>query len=343
MTRPARERLDGILLIALSAVGFGVMAIFTRLAYAHGADLYGVLIPRFWIAGLILLMVALLRGLAWPKLATVALLAAMGGIGYVGQSYCFFSALNYAPASLVALLLYTYPIMVTLLAALFLHERITMFKLSALALCGLGTLLTIGANGIGVGATTLGVSLALGAAVIYAVYVTVGAKITRDVDPVVTTTVVCLAAAVVLTLLALARSQMGMPPHFPVTATGWAGVAGVTIISTVIAILAFFAGLQRLGASLASMLSTLEPIVTVGLAALLLSESLTAWQWLGGTLTLVGVVRLAGASPVPEPACHGGHTKATPEPTPEPVSGAGCDSEASQLSLTPQIEGWADL
>lgn len=273
------------------------MPVFTRYAYADGADLYGVLITRFWGAGLALLAVAYMRKLAWPPLPSMARLAAMGGLGYVGMSYCYFSALNYIPASLAALLLYVYPTIVTLLAALFLHERITAVKLAALLLCSLGTVLTIGPNmhGAAAGISALGIGLALAAAMMYAIYITVGAKISQRVDPIVTALVVCLAAAAVFTLLALIRTAIGVPPQFPQTASGWTGVAGVAIFSTVIAVITFFAGLKRLGASQSSMLSTLEPVVTIGLAAWLLAESLSDWQLLGGALTLTGVVWLAGS------------------------------------------------
>jgi drug/metabolite transporter (DMT)-like permease len=57
----------------------------------------------------------------------------------------------------------------------------------------------------------------------------------------------------------------------------------------VVAILAFFAGLQRLGASRTAVLSTLEPVVTVGLATWLLAESLSVVQLTGGVLVLVAV------------------------------------------------------
>lgn len=301
-----RNRIDGILLIVLSAIGFGAMSIFTRYAYADGADLYGVLITRFWVAGLALLAVACVRKLAWPPLPAIARLAALGGVGYVGMSYCFFSALNYVPASLASLLLYVYPTIVTMLAALFLRERITTAKLGALLLCSLGTVLTIGPNMNGsANAMSLpGIGLALAAAAIYASYITLSMKITQRVDPVVTTLIVCLAAGTVFTLMGLVRTSLGMTPQFPHTASGWIGIAGVTLCSTVIAVIAFFAGLKRLGASQSAMLSTLEPAVTIGLAAWLLSESLANWQWLGGALTLLGVIWLAGAGKDAEVVLH---------------------------------------
>ncbi len=297
-----------MLLIMLSTLGFGSMAIFTRFAYADGADLYGVLIARFWAAGLLLLGVALQRKLPWPSRKEVMQLCLMGGIGYVGMSYCYFAALTLLPASLVSLILYTYPMMVTLLAVLFLHEKVSAGQCGILLLCALGTMLTIGANGIAgaAPASALGIGLALGAALIYAGYITAGATVTRNLDPVVTTAIICLACATVFTLLALVRARFGLAVRFPATLSGWGGVAGVTLASTVIAVIAIFAGLKRLGAAQAAMLSTLEPLITVGLAGWLLSESLTGWQWVGGALTLTGVIMLAGPGRKKHPPANAG-------------------------------------
>jgi drug/metabolite transporter (DMT)-like permease len=294
MTAGIRQQRQGVFLIALSAFGFGTLAIFARLANAHGADLYGALMLRFWIAGLLLLAFAWRRKLPWPNTRRIAQLAAMGGVGYVSMSYCYFAALNFIPASLVVLLLYTYPLIVCMLAALFLHEKLTPAKLLVLLLCAMGTALIIGNQNLhGASMPLQGVALAIGAAVIYASYITAGAKLTLDIDPVITATIVCLASAGVFSLIAVIRWQLGLPPHFPSDWLGWGGIAGVALLATVVAVIAFFAGLKRVGAAQASMLSTLEPVVTVALASWFLSESLTPWQWLGGALTLAAVIWLA--------------------------------------------------
>jgi len=46
-------------------------------------------------------------------------------IGYVGQLFCYFTALNYASSSVVSVLLYTYPALVVIGSAIFLKEKIT--------------------------------------------------------------------------------------------------------------------------------------------------------------------------------------------------------------------------
>jgi drug/metabolite transporter (DMT)-like permease len=126
--------LFGAALIAVSAASFGAMAIFARAAYASGANVSGVLWVRFALAGALLAAMTVAMGRRFPRGRQLAVAAAMGGIGYVGQAMAYFSALNYASAGLVALLLYLYPVLVTLLAALFLGEHLTWRKGALLAL-----------------------------------------------------------------------------------------------------------------------------------------------------------------------------------------------------------------
>lgn len=287
----------GVALIAVSASAFGAMAIFARAAAASGADIFAMLLFRFFVAAVLLLVWCRLQRVRFPSRRQALGIALMGGIGYVGQSLCYFGALQYAQASLVALLLYLYPVFVTILAAIFLHERLTPVTLGALVLCSLGTALTVG-GGQG---QPLGMALAVAAALIYSGYIVIGARLTRGVDARATATLVCLAATVSFGAMAAVRAAQGLPLQWPAGAGGWAALAAIAVCSTVVAILTFFAGLQRLGAGRASMLSTLEPVVTVLLAAMLLGETLTAAQLGGGVLILAGVVWLSarGAAATP--------------------------------------------
>jgi drug/metabolite transporter (DMT)-like permease len=100
--------------------------------------------------------------------------------------------------------------------------------------------------------------------------------------------VITVATALVFTALAALHG-----PTLPETALGWLSVAGLALISTVVGTVTFFAGLGLVGPTDASTLSTLEPVVTVVLAALILSETIEPLQLAGGALILAAVVVLA--------------------------------------------------
>ncbi|MDN3577597.1 DMT family transporter [Chitinimonas viridis] len=279
------RRLSGALLILLSALCFGVMPLFGRLAYAEGADTQAVLLLRFVIAGALLAVLMLLRRERWPRGKLALGLLAMGAVGYAGQAFSYFTALKYASASLTALLLYTFPVIVTLIAAVWLHEPLTRRKVVALLLASAGLALTVGDALSG---SPVGIAFGLGAALIYSVYIAVGTKLTPQAGALPSATVVMLGGA--LTFLLVSLWQAPVMPHSPL---GWGAIAAIGVMCSVLAALAFFAGLARVGASEAAMLSTFEPVVTVVLAACLLGERLSVSQCLGGAVIIAAVLLLA--------------------------------------------------
>jgi drug/metabolite transporter (DMT)-like permease len=285
----ARGRTLGALMVALSAAAFGAMPIFARQAYAAGVDLTGILVPRFGLAAVLLALLAWRSRARWPPRRHVFALVALGGIGYVTQSFFYFTALQHASAGLVALLLYAFPFIVAVLAAILLHERLGPRRIAALLVASAGLALTIG-GGEG---SALGVALGLGAAIVYAVYIVAGTRVTREVDPLVAASIVCAAATVSYSVLALGRAALGTPVQLPHDAIGWLNVGAIAFVSTVVAIAAFFFGLKRLGASMTSVLSTLEPVVSVLLAAIVLGEAVTPMQAFGGLLVIATAIWLA--------------------------------------------------
>ena len=277
--------LIGVFLILISGSAFGTLAVFARLAYEDGVTPITLLFLRFGIASLCMLFITLLRGIPIPRGWVLLGLALMGGIGYVGQALSYFTALTLIPAGLVALLLYLYPAIVTILAVIILKERISKWKMIALLIALGGTVLTIGPTG---GGHLLGVIFGLSAAFIYSVYILVGSKITKQVTAVQSSTVVIVSAAIVSGgLMAIQGVAL------PATAFGWASVIAIALISTILAIVTFFAGLERVGPTNASTFSTVEPAVTVVLAALVLGEAISFMRLVGGIMIILAVIILA--------------------------------------------------
>jgi drug/metabolite transporter (DMT)-like permease len=293
-----REHATGIAFIVASAVAFGTMAILARTAYADGVDTRTLLASRFSIAAACLFAIVRVCRVRLPRGRDLASVAALGGIGYGGQAATFFTALTLAPAGLVAILLYMHPSMVAALAVVLLRERMTTTKLVALVIALIGMVLTVAPALVG-GADAYprlpaGVAFGFAAAVIYAVYIIAGTRLTSRVEPLALSTIVVASAACVF---AIAAAVAG--PVWPRSAGGWAAIVGIAIVSTVASITLFFAGLARIGPTRASTLSTIEPVVTVVLGALMLGERIGVLQLAGGALILLTVVLLAHADDVP--------------------------------------------
>ncbi|MBL8045933.1 MAG: DMT family transporter [Anaerolineales bacterium] len=286
------SRLVGFLLIILSAAAFGTLAIFARWADDAGADGVTTLFFRFALSAVVMVSVLLLRREAWPRGADLVRLILMGGVGYFGQSLCYVTAIQYAPAGLVALLLYLYPIFVTILSVIFLKEKLTRAKIVALVLASLGTALTVAPEEGAVGGQQwIGIGLAVLAAAIYSIYILVGTQVMKRVSVVQSSSVIMSAAA-----MSFGAAMLVGGPQLPTAAfNGWVAIIAIVIISTLLPILLFLDGLNRIGPVNASMLSTLEPVVTVLLAVWLLNETLRPISLVGGAFILLAVLLLTRA------------------------------------------------
>jgi drug/metabolite transporter (DMT)-like permease len=283
----------GIACVVASAAAFGAMAILARFAYASGVDTPTLLALRFAIATAAMLALAPGRGVPLPRGRTLGALVLLGALGYGGQAFSFFTALTLAPAGIVALLLYLHPALVAGLAAALLHEPLTPVKRWALAVALAGTVLTVwpalSAPAAGEGAgVAAGIAFAIAAAVFYSLYIVAGAWLGRRAAALPMSAVVVASAAAVFVAAVAVRG-----PAWPQTAAGWLAIVAIALVSTVAAITLYFAGLERIGPTRASTLSTLEPLVTVTLAALVLGESIAPAQLAGGALILAAVVLLA--------------------------------------------------
>ena len=300
-------------MVLLSAVAFGLMPVFAKLAYAEGTNLSTLLAVRFALAAVTIWAIWAVAGarirteggkaaVPWARL--VLPLVALGALGYVGQSFSYFTALGEISASATGLLLYTYPILVTVLAFVIYREPLTPRKLVALALASVGALLVLGifSSLIGAGGANLGalrpsgVAWALTAAAVYSLYIIAGTRFTRDVSPLFASAVIITSAALVYLLWGGPAGQL----RFDFGLMGWVWALAIALVSTSLAITAFFVGLPETGPSRAAIISTLEPAVTVMTAALVLGEHISLEQLLGGALILVSVLVLQyRARPVP--------------------------------------------
>ena len=253
----------GVAFALLSAASFGVMPVLTKVVYEDGVGPYGVLSVRFTLAAVVLLALARLAGETLPRGRTLGGLVLMGGVGYVLQSLFYFSALERISAGLTALLLYVHPAVVVLLAAALARRWPRAVVLACVGAATVGTALTIGPVG---GGQTTGVLLGLASALVYSVYIVAGSRV-ASAGPFGTAAVVMGSAGLVYDVLAVSTGA-----RLPSTAAAWSALAGVALVGGVVAVTAFFAALSRLGPGDTAVVSTAEPVVSVGVAALVLGE-----------------------------------------------------------------------
>jgi drug/metabolite transporter (DMT)-like permease len=280
----------GALYCLASAASFGAMGIFGKLAYDQGATVGTLLATRFALAAALFWLLVVCAGGARDLRALsrrdVGIALALGAVGYGAQAGGYFAALQRLDASLLSLLVYTFPVMVTVTAIALGREPASRSTAVALALASTGLVLVLAGAAAGA-LNPVGTGLGLGAALVYSAYILISEGVAARVGPLVLSTLVCTGAAMTLTLAAFAAGDLDPGS---VSAAGFAWLSGLAVVSTVGAIALFFAGLRRVGPTAAAILSTLEPVVTVGLAFVVFAESLGPAQLAGGALVLSAVL-----------------------------------------------------
>jgi drug/metabolite transporter (DMT)-like permease len=281
MTLSPRDEAKGLALVALSTLAYGVLPIFVKVAYAAGVSGPSMLAWRYGIAAT--LVAATVPRSPLP-LRDRARLWAIGSV-FVANSIAYFRALESIPASVTALVLYTYPVIVALLAAASGVERLTARGLLAAAAAFSGCALTAAGAPPGQPLPLPGLAWALAAALVYASYIVLSGRFGRGVGARVLALHLAQVAAIVCAGLALAGPGLALPRD----PRAWLAVAGSGVVSTVVAMTAFLAGMAIVGPTRASVLSSLEVVVTLVLAGVLLGERLAPLQWAGAALILGAV------------------------------------------------------
>ena len=279
-----RHHWRGNALVLCSAISFGFMPIFARLAYQNQVNVRELLLVRFIIAFLAMGAFLLLTGRhVVPTRNQLLVLLVLGAVGYFAQSTLYFTSLLYIPVSIVALILYTYPPFVVAGSLALGWEKMS-FSLAlslTLALVGLGLV----ANPTG-NIVLLGVLMALGASVTYTIYILVSTKVLRSVNGEVASFYVMGAAA----LSFLLSNSLTGGINISWSLEAWVWVLLISVVNTVVAITTFFQGVRIIGPSRASVISSIEPVTAIIVASIVFTESLNIYQSVGGFLIVLATL-----------------------------------------------------
>lgn len=279
----------GLIFTVIAAALFGTIGIFGKRAGAIDLSVTTLLLSRFLLATVILWAVVYVTSDASrPQSHRVIGLEIGLGVIYGIMSVAYFESLAWLSAGVAALLLFTYPVQVTLASALVLGERLTLPKAVALLAATAGVILVVVGDAVviaGAGVVLVGI-----ASICYTVYTMGTRAMLGDVDPLVHVAYVFLGVTVTVLAYGLTAGSVTVPSG----PDSWLVIAGITFVGTVVPLVLFTEGLARIEASRASILSTSEPLTTVLLGVVLLDEVLTVSVALGALLILVGVVGTSG-------------------------------------------------
>lgn len=285
----------GALACALAAMLFASKGIFAKKLYALGVGVEAVVairavisLPLFWWFAL--------RHESWqtiratpPRAVFMAALA--GALCYYVGALLDFAALTMIDASIERVLIFSYPAMVVLFTSVRDREWPSQRVLAATALTYLGIFFTMGGLDLEeLRANLFGALLVIGSALSYAIYFLVGEKYTRSVG------------SARFTLLAMTAATACLAPHYLIVhgtadlaslgTEAWLLLLGIAVFCMFLPASLQAEGVRRIGAQRGAVLSTVGPPTTVVLAWGLLGERLSAWQWAGMALIVLGILVL---------------------------------------------------
>jgi drug/metabolite transporter (DMT)-like permease len=283
-------------LIILSACTFGSLSTLTVLIGREGMPLLPAMFWRYLLAALVLLIFLRRRVLEGVRRHDVLRLMAVGGLGQALITYLSLYALEFLPVGPLAFLFYTYPAWVVLISAVFGREDLTLLRIAALSIAMTGIVVMVGMPS-GAHLDTVGVILALGTALLYAIYLPSLNYVQRGIPAVVSSFYLICGVLVVFLVANISMGKLQMPA----TTEMWGYLAALSLFSTVIAFAALIAGLRVLGPVRTSIVATIEPFFTALLGAIRLDQALTPSIFAGGML-IAGAVLLLQITTKDSPA-----------------------------------------
>ncbi|GEK21977.1 EamA family transporter [Cellulomonas xylanilytica] len=310
MPRPGSSAL-GALAIVTGALLFAVNGTVSKLAMGAGLSPTRLVEARCLGSAVILVVAALVvapRALRPTSRREVAVLALLGVVGLALVQWFYLVAISRLPVGLALLIEYTAPLMVALWARFVFREQVLTRVWWALAACLVGLAL-VAQVGDEVTLDAIGLVAAVGAAVALAMYYLLGDRLLTTRDPLTTQAWSMAFAAlfwvVLQPLWTFPTSTLGADVPLPVTDLHppmWVLVAWIVVLGTVVPYVLFLVGIQRVGAARAGLLGMVEPVAASATAWLVLGESMTPVQLVGGSVVVAGVVLAETSRRAPEHA-----------------------------------------
>ena len=287
----------GFSFAVLAALLFSAKAILVKLAYPYGVSPIALLALRMGIAGPVFAWIGITSSRGKPPLTRRdwLSLAALGVLGYYGASLFDFIGLQYITAGLERLVLFTYPTITLLISVLILGRSFQRRDLISLALTWAGIALAFWHDisiSLDSRAVWIGGSFVFASAICYAAYLAgCGELVVRLGSQRVSAIATALSAIATLAHFSITQPLSDLIQPWPVMALAVA----MALLSTVVAVFLNMAAIARLGAARTAVIGSVGPVLTIGLGAIVLHESISLTQLVGTALVLSGVW-LAGKS-----------------------------------------------
>jgi drug/metabolite transporter, DME family len=286
----AEDRLLGALAVAAAATTWGTLGFFAKILYAQGVSFESLVAVRAsvgWLAVIGFLLATRDARSLRVKRQDLRFLLPLGLVGIGAFYLLYFYTVRESTMGTAAILLYSAPAFVVVLARLFLRELLNVTKV-------FGLLLTVGGISLVIGAydpANLEVSpkillTGLLSGLTYGLYAIFGRPVACQLSPPVILSYALAFGSALLIVAALPTldTLVGLP------VTSYLILLMLSVVHTTLAFALYTFGIRHLGAGRAAIVATIEPVVAGILGVTLLGEDLTVLKVLGALLVISGAI-----------------------------------------------------
>ena len=296
-----RDTFFGVIFALLAALGFSAKAILIKLAYLDHVDAISLLALRMAFAVPFFIAVAIwlnthehhpLERRDWFAVVILGLL------GYYLSSFLDFLGLLYISAGLERLILFLYPTMTVILSAIIYKRTISRKTLLAMALSYAGIVLVFlhdvnnsqAQFDLNQSEILLGAGFVFASALSYSSYLVGAGHAIKRMGATRFTAYASIVASIASLLQFLLTHPM---TSLNLSAKVYELSLAMAVFSTVLPVFLLSYAIRRIGSSSTSLIGSIGPVVTIGLAYVFLNETLSALQILGTVLVMAGVLMIS--------------------------------------------------
>ena len=282
----------GDILIIIAGLFWGSMGIFVRHLNDLGFSSIQVACLRLTTAGILFALILLIKDRKGFKIALrdIPLFLALGLVSILFFTCCYFTAIRLMTMSTAAILLYTSPIWVMVLAIIFLKEKFTIQKLIALILAFAGCILV---SGFGGKVTVVGILVGLGSGLGYGLYSIFGTFALKKYSPYTVTCYTFLIAGLGSIFVADPVNLVSKISAVENKPALFGFVLLTAVITAVIPFLLYTLGLNMTTAGKAAVLATVEPAAATLFGFFVMKETVGPVAIAGILLVFAAIIVLS--------------------------------------------------
>lgn len=288
-------KLKGYSLAALAAAAYGTNPAFAVPLYGHGMNPVSVLLFRYLMGLPVLAAIMAVRGLTFRLSLQETAHTMILGVLMAFSSLALFESYNYMNSGVASTLLFVYPVMVAVMMVFFFHEKFSVSTALCLIVMASGLILLMKPQDGGT-ISTFGFILVMISALTYALYIVMVnvSKTVRDIP----TTKLLFYVLGWGTLVYAAMILCGSDVTLPEEGWGWLNLLALAVIPTVISLACTTRAIQLIGSTPTAILGALEPVSAVVLSVIVLGQTMTGQDVLGGGLIIIATTIVICSGPV---------------------------------------------